>query len=104
MKLRRVLAVVLSWLLLSLQSEVLVHPIAHLAKESRLQGATLTSTHFDESCVECPLLLGGLTAVPATLPLAVLGSAPARVAFPSYRSRAAAVPAWFQSRAPPTLL
>jgi hypothetical protein len=104
MTLRRALAVVLCLLLLSLQSQALVHPLSHLGSQPKLQDTTLTSTHGDETCVECPLLAGGLTTVLAASSPVAFDTAPGVLVFHSYRSRTAEVPAWFQSRAPPTLL
>jgi hypothetical protein len=104
MNLRRALAVFLCLLLLSLQSQVLVHPIEHLGGEPNPQQATLTATHENPRCVECPLLAGGLTAaLAASMPVAFDAPAGGLVAA-SYRSPAADVPAWFHSRAPPALL
>jgi hypothetical protein len=102
--LRRTLAVVLCLLLLSLQSQVLVHPIEHLGGEPKASEATLTSTHEDPRCVECPLLTGGLAAALRAPAHVAFDAPPGIFVTDSYRSRAADAPAWFQSRAPPALL
>jgi hypothetical protein len=96
---------VLALLLLSLQHQGYVHPIAHLAGFApHSQETALSIPQLSADCVECALLAGGLNAVhgdlAATNPVApVVG--PLQLA---YQSRAAEVPAWFRSRAPPVLL
>lgn len=95
---------VLSVLLLVMQQQVLVHPIAHLAGLAPLsQETAFQAPAPGHDCLECALIAGGFNAVAAgTLPDAT--HAPVdRFVFASYRSRAAEVPAWFESRAPPVL-
>jgi hypothetical protein len=96
---------VLSLLLLSLQHQGYVHPIAHLAGFApHSQETALSAPQLAADCIECALLAGGVNAADgnptATNPVAYVAG-PLRLAF---RSRAADVPAWFQSRAPPILL
>jgi len=102
---RIVFFAVLSLLLLSMQHESYVHPLAHLAGRAPAPHETvLTATHADADCVECALLAGGFNAVHASPVLLPSEAPPAARVFRSYRSRAAEVPAWFQSRAPPVLV
>jgi hypothetical protein len=95
---------VLSLLLLSMQWQGHVHPIEHFARVAQhAQDTALSTSQANVDCVECALLAGGFNAVHvqvASLPPAVaaVGAAPRRVQF-----RAADVPAWFRSRAPPVL-
>ena len=102
MKLRRILAVVLCLLLLSLQLQALVHPLSHLAQPRQETG--LASNTVDTPCLQCALLAGGATAVVADATTFHAGDV-AGVAVVHFHSlRATGAPAWFQSRAPPTLL
>ena len=102
---RAILFAVLSLLLLSLQQQGHVHPITHLAGFApHSQETALSAPHLDADCIECALLASGthLVHVEATATWANLASdLHARSPFDS---RAADVPAWFQSRAPPVLL
>jgi hypothetical protein len=101
MKLRRTFAVVLCLLLLSLQSQALVHPLSHLKLERQDTG--LASNAVDTPCLQCALLAGGTaTAVAhaATRHVDVV----AGVVVHLRSLRASGAPAWFHSRAPPSLL
>ncbi len=102
MTVRRALAVLLALLLLGLQQEALVHPIAHLGAPSKETSAL--GTHASEPCLECALLAGGFNAAVADVALVAAAPPTASLVFHSYRSRDADAPAWFESRAPPTLL
>ena len=103
MKLRRTFAVVLCLLLLSLQSQALVHPLSHL-RLGKPQQTGLASSIVDATCVECALLAGGSTAAVADPASLHFGEdADAAVVIHHYR-RAPNAPAWFQSRAPPARL
>ena len=102
---RIVLFAVLPLLLLSMQHEGYVHPLSHLPGRAPAPHETaLASAHADADCVECALLAGGLNAVHASPAPLRPETPPAALLFRSSRSRAAEVPAWFQSRAPPVLL
>jgi len=95
--------VVLALLLLSLQHQGYVHPLTHLAFDGPRE-TIAANAHVAVDCVECALLAGGFDAAHATPPLLASDDAPSSLVFFSYHSRAGEVPAWFQSRAPPTLL
>ena len=92
-------------MLLFAQHEGYVHPIAHLAGlAAPSQETALSTTHATADCVECALLsagsagvVGDATALP---PAARVGDSISL----SFQTRAADVPAWFRSRAPPVLL
>ena len=96
---------VLSLLLLSMQWQGHVHPIEHFARVAQhAQETALSATQASVGCVECALLAGGFNAVPAQVASippaqAVAGAVPGHVQF-----RAAALPAWYRSRAPPVLV
>ncbi len=94
---------VLALLLLFMQGQALVHPIVHLPGAPAHETG-LTATHAVEACVECALLAGGVAALLPGTPPAAHGAPAHPLVFVSHRSRAADVPAWFQSRAPPVLL
>src|SRR4029453_13313293 len=64
MPLRRSLAVILCLLLLSLQSQALVHPLSHLG-QAKPQDTGIASSTVDAPCLQCALLAGGATAVVA---------------------------------------
>jgi len=102
---RAILIHVLSLLLLSMQQQGHVHPIAHLAEHApHSQETGLSAPHLDADCVECVLLAAGANAVhgelAAFLPVVAVG----RRLQTAFESRAADVPSWFHSRAPPVLL
>ena len=95
--------VLLCLLLLSLQHQGYVHPLTHLAFDGS-RNTAVTNPQADVPCVECALLAGGVDAAHASTALLTSAPPPSSVIFYSYRSRAGEVPAWFHSRAPPTLL
>jgi hypothetical protein len=96
---------VLSLLLLSLQHQGYVHPIAHLAGFApHSQETTLSGSQVAADCVECALLAAGTNAVdgePVSMAAAMAADVHLRTALVS---RAADAPSWFHSRAPPALL
>jgi hypothetical protein len=102
---RAILFAVLSLLLLSMQHQGYVHPIAHLADRApHSQETVLSAPQATVDCIECALLAAGTNAVhgesPAVLPVEAV-EVHARSGF---RSRVADFPSWFESRAPPILL
>ena len=86
-----------------MQAQALVHPIVHLPG-APAHDTGLAAPQVVEACVECALLAGGFAALsPASAP--AVDVAPSHpLVFVSHHSRAADVPAWFHSRAPPVLL
>ena len=100
---RNVFLAVLSLLLVTLQQQWHVHPNSHLTAHAGPEEPALSSPHADEACVECALLAGGFNAAIAGSPPEPDGAPGAGLVFHAYRSRAAEVPAWFQTRAPPVL-
>lgn len=102
---RALLSAVLSLLLLAMQQQGYVHPLAHLAgHEEPSQETVASAPHADEACGLCTLLAGGSLAVVAGLLPHPADTPGDGLVFHTYRSRAADVPAWFESRAPPVLL
>jgi hypothetical protein len=100
---RSTLVFVFALLLLSLQHQGYVHPLTHLAFDGPRE-TIVTNAHADDACVTCALLAGGFNAVPASVPLLAAEAPPSSLVFYSHHSRAGEVPAWFESRAPPSLL
>jgi hypothetical protein len=100
--LRVVLAACLSFLLLALQQEALVHPLQHDAARFAERKVAL-HTAADTTCATCALIAGGAhgltgaaqaaTAAPSVH--AAIAVAVARVALPA--------PRYYPSRAPPAL-
>jgi hypothetical protein len=102
---RPVLYIVLSFLLLAMQHEGLVHPFKHLGLQAGHPGQTeLALPHAGGACAEDALLAAGSSAVLGDLP-ALQSSPPVaeRVTF-AYLSRTAEAPSYYSSRAPPALL
>ena len=102
--LRSFAVVLLSLLLLGMQSEGLRHALAH-------SGAALTSanepslhTSNDAPCVECRLLAGSANAIVGAAPLATIAFVAAIPLAWVLLSRPQAAPAFYQSRAPPSPL
>ena len=103
MTLRRALAVVLCLLLLSLQSQALVHPLSHLG-QGKPHETDIASSTVDAPCVQCALLAGGATAMVADA-ATIHTDGVSDVVVPCFHSqRTTGAPAWFDSRAPPLLL
>jgi hypothetical protein len=100
---RTVIFALLSLLLLA-QHQAYVHPIEHLVGHAPAQEATFSSPEADEECAFDALLAGGFSALHIAPLQDASGTPPDQLVFHSYRSRAAEVPAWFESRAPPVLL
>ena len=103
MTLRRSLAVILCLLLLSLQSQALVHPLSHLG-QAKPQETGIASSTVDAPCLQCALLAGGATAVVAVATTFHAGNVADVVVVHFHSQRTAGAPAWFDSRAPPALL
>jgi len=102
---RSIFFAVLTFLLLAMQNEGLVHPFGHL--DSRMPRPDRTEVALPPAvaaCTECALLAAGSSTVVGD-PRALQSAAPAteRVWLP-FRSRAADAPSYFSSRAPPVLL
>ena len=102
---RRVLFTVLALLFLTLQHQVLVHPLEHLGSQlSRQHGTSLAPTQADPVCDECAMLAAGGTALDgAPDHLQHVPPAIVHVAYVS-DARISDDTAWFQSRAPPFAL
>jgi len=102
---RPIFLAVLTFLLLVLQNQGLVHPFGHLdTRIARPDSTDAALPHVVAACAECALLAGTANTIngnPHALPVHAPVTKPAWLAF---RSRAADVPAYFSSRAPPILL
>jgi hypothetical protein len=93
---------VLALLLLFAQQRAYVHPLAHLAAAPSHETA-LSSSQAGADCVECALLAAGSLALHGDAAAGAPGHPGFAPIIDAYRSRAAAVPRWFRSRAPPFL-
>lgn len=98
---RNVLVALLSFLLLGMQHETLVHAFQHDAARLAASEKSLTRTTAEGPCITCALNAGASHALVA---IAVF-AAPAAPAFTpatsSYRSRFSRAPVYYASRAPP---
>ena len=102
---RRALFALLAVLLLGMQHEGLVHPLAHLGEKlARAQDTGLAAPTPSDACAECALLAAGGNAVSGTQHADAANAPPAGYLRSRFHSHAAAVPAWFHSRAPPSVL
>jgi hypothetical protein len=102
---RPILFAVLSFLLLAMQNEGLVHPFAHLGSALAHSDKTeLALPNAGGACAECALLATGSSAVHGELP-ALRSSTPVgeHVTF-AFLSRTTDAPSYYSSRAPPVLL
>jgi len=98
---RTILVALLSFLLLGMQHETLVHAFQHDAARLNAGKQSLTGTAAEGSCVTCVLNAGGSNAVVTSAPAPVavaLGFAPVLSSFRSGRSPA---PVYYSTRAPP---
>src|SRR6202521_4590637 len=102
---RTLLTVLLSLLLLGMQLEGQRHEVQHFGDQlhrSHEQG--LQKSASNSPCIECALLAGGSHAVAgsvASLPPAIVDSGSVGIRLSSHK---VAAPAYYSSRAPPTLL
>jgi len=102
---RPVLCAVLSFLLLVMQGQGLVHPFAHLdPRATRPDRVEAALPHAVAPCAECALLAAGSDTVHRDAPASQVVSGTIRGALTAFRSRATAAPVYFASRAPPVLL
>ena len=101
---RTVLTVLFSLLLLAMQLEGQRHELQHFGDQHRSHEQGLQKSASNAPCIECALLAGGSHAVAgsvASLPWAIVDSGRVGIWFSSL---AVAAPAYYSSRAPPTLL
>jgi hypothetical protein len=102
---RTVLTVLFSLLLLGMQLEGQRHEAQHLGDQlHRAHEQGLQKSASNSPCIECALLASGSDAVAssiASLPPAVVDSGRGGAWFSSHK---VAAPAYYSSRAPPTLL
>jgi hypothetical protein len=102
---RPIFFAILSFLLLAMQNEGLVHPLGHIdTRTSRPDRAEATLPHTVAACVECALLAAGSDAVRGDVPAVHFPPPATHGALAAFRSRAADAPVYFASRAPPALL
>jgi len=102
---RPILFAVLTFLLLAMQNEALVHSFAHLdSRVPRPDRTEVALPHAVADCAECALLASGSSTVTGDPP-ALQPRGPVTVPLqPAFQSRAADAPEYFSSRAPPVLL
>ena len=101
---RRVLALCLLALLLSMQHEAQVHAFSHLSTQAgHSHEAGLASTLADAECATCGLLAAGSNAVSGTSQSFIVAAPAEARARSVFRSRAVAAPVYTSSRAPPVL-
>jgi len=102
---RTVLTVLFSLLLLGMQLEGQRHEVQHLGDQlHRSHEQSLQKSASNSPCIECALLAGGSHAVAGSVAspaAAIVDSGSVGIRFASL---AVAAPAYYSSRAPPTLL
>jgi hypothetical protein len=102
---RPILFAILSFLLVSMQHDGLVHPFEHLSSQlARSDKTALALPDAGDACAHCALLAAGSHVVLGDLPVLHSVSSVVESATFAFRSRAADFPASFSSRAPPVLL
>jgi len=102
---RPILFAILSFLLVSMQHDGLVHPFEHLASQLKRPDRTeLAPPSVDDACAHCALLAAGSHAAHGDLPALPSASPVVERAEFAFRSRPADFPASFSSRAPPVIL
>jgi hypothetical protein len=102
---RGILFAVLSFLLLAMQNEGLVHPLGHLgSRVARPDRPEAALPHAVAACTECALLVAGSDAVPGDVPALQFPTSATQGALTAFRSRTVDAPVHFSSRAPPVLL
>jgi hypothetical protein len=102
---RGILFAVLSFLLLAMQNESLVHPLGHVdTRVARPDRPEAALPHGVAACAECALLAAGSDAVRGDVPALQFPTPATQGALTAFRTRAAPAPVHFSSRAPPVLL
>jgi hypothetical protein len=102
---RGILFAILSFLLLAMQNEGLVHPLGHLdTRVARPDRPEAALPHTVAACAECALLAAGSDAVRGDIPALHFSASATQGALTAFRTRAADAPVHFGSRAPPVLL
>jgi hypothetical protein len=102
---RGILFAVLSFLLLAMQNEGLVHPLGHVdTRVARPDRPEAALPHEVAACAECALLVAGSDAVSGDVPTLQFPTPATQGALTAFRSRTVAAPVHFSSRAPPILL
>jgi hypothetical protein len=102
---RGILFAVLSFLLLAMQNESMVHPFGHLDTRVARPGRTeATLPHVVAACAECALLAAGSDAVRGDVPALQFPAPATQGALTAFHTRAVDAPVHFASRAPPVLL
>jgi hypothetical protein len=102
---RSIFFAVLTFLLLAMQNEGLVHPLGHLdSRMPRPDKTEVALPHAVAACAECALLASGSGTVHGDLPALQYPAPATERSWLAFRSRAADAPAYFSSRAPPVLL
>jgi len=102
---RGILFAVLSFLLLAMQNEGMVHPLGHVdTRVARPDRPEAALPHDVAACAECALLAAGSDAVKGDVPALQVPPPATHGALTAFRSRAVDAPVHFESRAPPVLL
>ena len=102
---RGILFAILSFLLLAMQNEGLVHPLGHLdARIARPDRPEAALPHAVAACTECALLVAGSDAIGSDVTSLHFPGPATLGALTAFRSRAVAAPVYFASRAPPLFL
>jgi hypothetical protein len=102
---RTLLGIVFALLLLGMQREVQVHALQHLGRSLHpAQEQGVQALAADTACLECSLLAGGSSVVPAAFPASPSAAAATLRAIRAVASRSLPAPSYYSSRAPPTPL
>jgi hypothetical protein len=102
---RPIIYAVLTFLLLAMQHEGLVHPLGHLdSRVPRPDNAEVALPHAVAACAECALLAAGSSTINSDLTALQYPAPVTERAWLAFRSRAADAPRYYLSRAPPILL
>ena len=104
MKRARFLAFLFAFLLLGMQHGAQLHAISHLGVADRPHEQGLQLPANDTSCMLCALSAGGSDATAAADHSTPSAAAATAVTWATVSSPALSAPAYYSSRAPPTLL
>lgn len=101
---RKFLSFALSFLLLGLQQELLLHPLTHLPDLKARHHSSLKLPAVEIACVECSLLAGAAHAAASSMPPVTCAATAAECVAFEPAVRYVAAPSYYQSRAPPLSL
>jgi hypothetical protein len=99
---RSTLALLLAFLLIAFQQQVVMHALEHVGAGQ--QAGVASPANAPEHCAECDLLAAGADSIDSGSRISQASAVPLDAAPAAFTSRAVGAPAVYSSRGPPALL